>query len=193
MYSLIIYIIAIFLGRSFLQDIICDLQVHKVKYNRNLDPNRKVFFSIFSMINPMFGLVVSYRVYNNLYFSENVLLKKIGVYLYYCACKRFSCDIHPASSIGVPFKVGHCSDIVIGPNVIIGSNCYILNGVSIGNKYVGGENRMPIIEDNVIIGTGSKVLGGVKVGKNCTIGALTLVSSDVSEGKTVVGIPFREV
>ena len=182
-----------FFRRTLLQDILYDLQANKVKYTRDNYAKRKTSFWFISMINPMFGLVVSYRVYHKLYTSKNFLLKRIGVYLYYSACRRFSCDIHPASVIGAPLKIGHCSDIVVGPNVVIGSNCYILNGVSLGNKHVGGDNKMPTIEENVIIGTGSKILGDVRVGKNSTIGALTLVTNDVSAGKTVVGIPSRDI
>lgn len=193
MYNMSIYIIAILFGTDLLKDINLDLQLHKVKYDRNFTPKQKMFFWFIAMINPAFGLIASYRVYHRLYNSKNKLLRKLGVYIYYTASKRFSCDIHPASLIGVPFKVGHSSDIVIGPRVVIGSNCYMFNGVSLGNKHVGSENRMPVIGDNVIIGTGSKILGGIKVSSNCTIGALTLVSTDVSKGKTVVGIPCREI
>jgi serine O-acetyltransferase len=67
----------------------------------------------------------------------------------------------------------------------IGSNFYCLQMVTLGN----GADGRPTIGDNVKIFTASTVFGGVKIGNNVTIGAHTLVHSDVPDNCTVVGNP----
>lgn len=176
---------------SFLRDVRKDLSAHKSKYRQEDDYNLFSGSIFLGLINPCFALVFTYRIYSRLFRSKNKVLKILGTFMYYRACRKYSCDIHPRCNIGVPMKVGHCSDIVIGPLATVGNNAYFFNGVSIGNKHVGDADDMPELGDNVIIGTGSKILGPTKVGSNVKIGALTLVSSDVPDDSTVVGIPGR--
>jgi serine O-acetyltransferase len=90
--------------------------------------------------------------------------------------------------IGVPFIIRHPAGIVIGGGVEIGSNCILLHGVTIGEKYIREPDGIyPIIGDNVSIGCNSSIIGKVEVGDFATIGAHTLVLNDVSPGETVVG------
>jgi len=177
---------------SLLNIIIKDLHAYKSKYNQNGEYKQTSVGVIFSLLVPEFAVVARFRVYNHLNKSRFQLLKLFAKLIYVRTIKKYSCDIHPEASIGIPLKLGHAIDIVIGPGASIGQNCYIFNGVSIGNKYPGGENKMPSIGDNVIIGTGAKVLGGIKVDDRVKIGALTLVISDVTEGTVAVGVPYRK-
>ena len=144
-----------------------------------------------SMLVPAFAVVVRYRIYRSLYKSKSRLCRLLSKYLYVRTIKKYGCDIHPNAQIGVPFKIGHCSDVVIGPEAVLGSNCYIFNGVSIGNRYPGDKDEMPIIGDNVVIGTGAKLLGNISIGNRAKIGALSLIISNVDTGNVAVGIPYR--
>ena len=168
-----------------------DLASHKRRYNKEKDYEKSNSSIILALINPCFAIVFYYRLYSYLYKSQSKLVRNISIVLYYLISRWYGCDIHPAAHIGVPLKIGHCSDIVIGPLAEIGENCYIFNGVTIGNKHVGEIGDMPVIGGNVIIGTGSKILGGCHIGSYSTIGALTLVIKDIPENSTVVGIPGR--
>jgi serine O-acetyltransferase len=51
--------------------------------------------------------------------------------------------------------------------------------------------RHPTIQDNVIIGSGAQVLGPVTVATGARIGANAVVTKDVPEGATMIGIPAR--
>jgi serine O-acetyltransferase len=170
-----------------------DLDAHKRKYVRDQVSAKNNSSITLALINPCFAIVFYYRLYSHLYKSKNKFTRSISILLYYLINRLYGCDIHPAATIGVPLKVGHCSDIVIGPLAVVGENCYIFNGVTIGNKYVGEMGDMPIIGSNTIIGTGSKILGGCHIGSYSTVGALTLVINDVPENSTVVGIPGRVI
>ena len=53
--------------------------------------------------------------------------------------------------------------------------------------------RHPTIKDDVIIGAGAQILGPVTVGKCARIGGNSVVTRDVGEGQTVVGIPAKAI
>ncbi|ACH64871.1 serine acetyltransferase [Aliivibrio fischeri MJ11] len=144
---------------------------------------------ILMLITPEFRLILSYRINNCLY---NLGWRRLAYVLYLFSKVKYSSDIHPKANIGVPFKVGHHMGIVIGPEVIIGRSCYIMNNVTIGNKYLGGKDSMPTLNDNIIVGVGSRILGGINIGSNATIGANSVVIDNVASNEVWVGIPAKK-
>src|SRR5690606_36075980 len=95
----------------------------------------------------------------------------------------YSCQIGPG------FYIGHFGNIIINPSSIIGSNCNISQGVTIGISGRGENRGVPIIGNNVYIGTNAVVAGKIMVGDNCVIAANSLVVSSIEANKTVVGVP----
>lgn len=88
----------------------------------------------------------------------------------------------------------HGHDIVIGANVIIGKQCKIFNGVTLGNKDTEiGYNEHPIVGENCIISTGAKILGKITIGDNCIIGANAVVIKDVPSNSIAVGVPAKNI
>ncbi|WP_293884192.1 serine O-acetyltransferase EpsC [Sphingomonas sp.] len=102
-------------------------------------------------------------------------------------------DIHPGASIGRNLFIDH-GFTVIGETAEIGDNVTIYQCVTLGGTNpadgVPGK-RHPTICDNVIIGSGAQVLGPITVGVRARIGANSVVTKDVPEGATMVGIPAR--
>ena len=102
-------------------------------------------------------------------------------------------DIHPGAVIGRNFFIDH-GFVVIGESAEIGDNVTIYQQVTLGGTNpaggVGGK-RHPTIADHVIIGSGAQVLGPILVGERARIGANAVVTKDVPEGATMVGIPAR--
>jgi serine O-acetyltransferase len=102
-------------------------------------------------------------------------------------------DIHPGAKIGRHFFIDH-GFVVIGETAEIGDNVTIYQGATLGGTNptggVGGK-RHPTIGDNVIISLGAAILGPIQVGANSRIGANAVVTKDVPEGATMVGIPAR--
>lgn len=102
-------------------------------------------------------------------------------------------DILPGCNIGPGLVLHHPSGIVIGHGVRIGSNCVILQGVTLGERYSSSHvnNEYPTVGHGVTIGAGAKILGGIKLGDGCKIGANSVVLADVPPGKVAVGQPAR--
>ncbi len=102
-------------------------------------------------------------------------------------------DIHPGARIGRNLFIDH-GFVVIGETTIIGDNVTIYQGATLGgtNPTNGeGGKRHPTIEDDAIISLGAAILGPITVGKGARIGANAVVTKDVPEGATMVGIPAR--
>ena len=96
-----------------------------------------------------------------------------------------------------PVKLGrrvifeHQSGIVIHGDSVIGDDCIIRHGVTLGIKSLDRLHDAPILGKQVNIGAGAKILGRVTLGDGCNIGANAVVLSDVPAGATAVGIPAR--
>jgi serine O-acetyltransferase len=91
--------------------------------------------------------------------------------------------------IGPGLRIYHFGMIFVHSDAVIGANCTLRQGVTIGNRT--HEGPPPIIEDDVEFGAYAQVLGAVRVGKGAKIGAMSVVLSDVPPGATAVGVPAR--
>ncbi|MEY4313106.1 MAG: serine O-acetyltransferase [Actinomycetota bacterium] len=103
-------------------------------------------------------------------------------------------EIHPAALIGDRVFIDHGAGVVIGETSVIGDDCTLYHGVTLGGQgTVVDGRRHPAIGSRVIIGAGAIVLGPVTVGDGALIGAGAVVISDVPAGRTAVGVPARLV
>lgn len=101
----------------------------------------------------------------------------------------FGIDLPRATQIGKGFYIGHFSGIVVSSEAIIGDNCNISQGVTIGIAGSGSNRGVPVIGNRVYIASGAKVIGKITVGNNVVIGANAVVTHDVPDNAIVVGIP----
>jgi serine O-acetyltransferase len=89
--------------------------------------------------------------------------------------------------------IDHGMGVVIGETSVIGDNCLLYQGVTLGGTGKQHGKRHPTLENNVVVGAGAKVLGAITVGSNTRIGAGSVVLRDVDADSTVVGVPGRVV
>lgn len=102
-------------------------------------------------------------------------------------------EIHPGATIGRGVFIDHGAGVVIGETAVIGDNCTIYQGVTLGGTGKQTGKRHPTLGNNVMVGAGAKLLGAFTVGDNSKIAAGAVVLCDVPENSTAVGIPAKVV
>lgn len=100
-------------------------------------------------------------------------------------------EIHPGATIGRRVFIDHGMGVVIGETAVIGDDCTLYHGVTLGGTSWNKGKRHPTLEQGVVIGAGAKVLGPITIGKSAKIGSNAVVVKDVPENATAVGIPAR--
>lgn len=106
---------------------------------------------------------------------------------------KFGIQISYNAKIGPGFYIGHFSGIVVNWRTVIGENCNISQGVTIGQINSDNGIEVPTIGNNVYIAPGVKIIGGVKIGNNVAIGANAVVTKDIPDNGVAVGIPAEVI
>lgn len=134
--------------------------------------------------------ILAYRVANKLYKKEKFTMARL-----ISQTARFltGVEIHPGATIGKGLFIDHGSGVVIGETTIIGDNCTLYQGVTLGGTGKDSGKRHPTLGNNVMVGAGAKVLGNFTVGDNSKIAAGAVVLGPVPEYSTAVGIPAHVV
>lgn len=101
----------------------------------------------------------------------------------------FQVDIHPATRIGSGVMFDHATGITIGETAVIGDDCSILQGVTLGGTGKEVGDRHPKIGNGVLVSVGAKVLGNIRVGDQAKIAAGSVVLKNVEPLCTVAGVP----
>jgi serine O-acetyltransferase len=100
-------------------------------------------------------------------------------------------EIHPGATIGRRVFIDHGMGVVIGETAVIGDNCTLYHGVTLGGTSWNKGKRHPTLEQGVVIGAGAKILGPITIGAHAKIGSNAVVVKDVPANATAVGIPAR--
>ena len=100
-------------------------------------------------------------------------------------------EIHPGARIGKRLVIDHGAGIVIGETSIIGDDCVLFQGVTLGGVSSESVKRHPSLGNGVMVGAGAKVLGNIQLGDGVRVGANAVVTRSVPKGVTVVGIPGK--
>ncbi|MFD0986998.1 serine O-acetyltransferase [Methyloligella solikamskensis] len=119
--------------------------------------------------------------------------RDLALYLQSQASRVFAVDIHPAAQIGKGIMIDHATGIVIGETAVVGDNCSLLHGVTLGGTGNESGDRHPKIGTGVMLGAGAKVLGNIKIGDCVRVAAGSVVLKDVPARRTVAGVPAREI
>jgi len=119
--------------------------------------------------------------------------KDFALYLQSRSSQVFQVDINPNCRIGKGIMLDHATGFVAGETAVIGDNCSILQGVTLGGTGKADEDRHPKIGNGVLIGAGAVILGNIRIGECARVGAGSVVVKDVPPRVTVVGVPARIV
>jgi serine O-acetyltransferase len=104
---------------------------------------------------------------------------------------HYGIELPYSAKVGRRLVIEHQGCIVIHGDSVIGDDCIIRQGVTLGNRSLDARFDAPVLGNRVNVGAGAKILGKVRLGDGCNIGANAVVLCDVPAGATAVGIPAR--
>lgn len=102
-------------------------------------------------------------------------------------------EIHPGANLGRGILIDHGTGVVIGETAVVGDDCTIYQGVTLGGVGTMKGKRHPTLGKNVTVGAGAKILGSFEVGDNSKIAANAVLLKPIGTNTTAAGIPARPV
>ncbi len=141
---------------------------------------------------PSMLAMIHHRVAHELYELKVPIIPRIIAEM---AHSHTGIDIHPGAHIGGNFFIDHGTGVVIGETCIIGQNCRLYQGVTLGalsfsknadGTLVKGIPRHPILEDNVTVYAGASILGRITIGRGSVIGGNVWLTHSVPAGSRIV-------
>ncbi|MGR8997513.1 MAG: serine O-acetyltransferase [Gammaproteobacteria bacterium] len=144
--------------------------------------------SVFEVITTYPGVhaVLIHRISHSLWNAGFLWLAR---FIAYISRWLTGIEIHPGAQIGRRFFIDHGMGVVIGETAIIGDDCTLYHGVTLGGTSWDKGKRHPTLNNGVVIGAGAKVLGPIEIGVGARVGSNSVVIKPVPAGATVVGIP----
>lgn len=155
---------------------------------RERDPAIHSNLEIF--LYPSFRVMLSYRRAHKHYLKGHYVRAR---WISQRAVRKTGIEIHPGARIGKGLFIDHGTGVIIGETTIIGDNCTLYQGVTLGGNGKETGKRHPTLGNNVMVSAGAKILGSFKIGDNSKIGAGSVVLEEVPPCSTVVGVPGRVV
>lgn len=167
-----------------------DLEKYKKYSNKS--------FVLLILTNQGLWALFIYRIFNKVYYSNIPKQFKKILLLFGVFCQK---SIEIITGISIPYKakighsfyIGHFGGIIINANAIIGNNCNISQGVTIGVSGRGEKRGVPEIKNNVYIGANAVIAGKIKIGNNCVIAANSLVVTSLEDNITALGVPAKVI
>ena len=146
---------------------------------------------------PSFQVMIAYRISHGLWC---IGLHFVARLIMQIARILTGIEIHPAAKIGPGFFVDHGMGTVIGQTTEIGRDVTLYHDVTLGGVMPAIDSqkqrdakRHPTLGDYVIIGAGAQILGPITVSRCARVGGNSVVTKNVPEGATVVGVPARQM
>jgi len=149
------------------------------------DPAAQTIWEVI-FVYPGFHAIVLHRVSHQLWGKGFKFIARVIAH----AARWFTgIEIHPGAVVGQRFFIDHGMGVVIGETTIIGDDCTLYHGVTLGGTSWNKGKRHPTLKNGVVVGAGAKILGPIEIGENARVGSNSVVLKAVPDGSTVVGIP----
>lgn len=141
---------------------------------------------------PSLYAMIHHRIAHELYTLQVPVIPRI---ISEMAHSRTGIDIHPGAQISEDFFIDHGTGVVIGETCIIGRNCRLYQGVTLGalsfpkdacGVLIKGQPRHPVLEDNVTVYAGATILGRITVGRGAVVGGNVWLTHDVPAKAKVI-------
>lgn len=140
------------------------------------------------LVQPRLKYMVIFR------YASNVKNKGMKIFLRALLlrmCHKYGLEIQEGTKIGEGFCMIHPYNITITPRAVIGRNCNIMKGATVGYCASGKRPGYPIIGDEVYIGLNATIIGGITIGNDVMIAPNTFVNIDIPPHSIVIGNPCK--
>jgi len=169
------------------------LQVNaQIKQNIKADVHRLYpgRFTYRKLLKGLRNKGIKYMFFMRLSSHSNVFIKVISRVIHRLLSYRYGFQIYRTTPIDGGFFIGHFGTIVISDNAVIGRNCNIAHGCTIG-RTKGPNEGSPKIGAFVWIGTGAVIVGKIQIGNHVMIAPNAYVNVDVPSHSLVIGNPSK--
>lgn len=109
--------------------------------------------------------------------------------MHYRLSRKYGIQISPKTKIGYGLYIGHGIGIIINKTAEIGNNVNLSQFLNIGSNH----GKAAKIGNNVYIGPSVCIVENVTIGNNVIIGAGTVVTRDIPDNTTAVGVPNKNI
>lgn len=159
-----------------------------LKYNIDrvleVDPAAKSRLEVL-LLYPHINALIHYRIGHFFYERKLYFIARLFGQL-----GRFwtNIEIHPGAKIGKGLIIDHGTGCVIGETVVIGDDCLLYHGVTLGGNGKEHAKRHPTLKNHVMVGCNASVLGNIVIGNNVQIGANSVVTKSIDDNMTAYGL-----
>lgn len=150
---------------------------------KNYDPAAKSLFEI-ALLYPGPKAIFFHRIAHAFYDLKLFFIARLVAEI---SRLLTGIEIHPGATVGQRLVIDHGMGVVIGETAVIGDDCIIFHGVTLGGLKFDPVKRHPTVGNKVLIGTGAKILGPITIGEGSLVGANAVVTKDVPPHTTMVG------
>ncbi len=140
------------------------------------------------LFNTGFHALVCYRLSHRLFLQGRT---GIAHFFQSVVSSRFSMDIHPGAKIGAGIYLAAGAGVVIGETAVIGDDCSILQGVTLGGTGKVRGDRHPKLGRGVVVQDSAAILGNINIGDGSVVTAKSIVLKDVPPLARVSGVPAK--
>ena len=158
-----------------------------LNYNLNrvleVDPAAKSKLEVL-LLYPHINALIHYRIGNFFYRHHFFFIARL-----FGQFGRFwtNIEIHPGATIGKGLIIDHGTGCVIGETAIIGDDCLLYHGVTLGGNGKEKEKRHPTLKNHVMVGCNASVLGNITIGNHVQIGSNSVVTKSVGDNQVAYG------
>ena len=135
-----------------------------------------------------FHALVCYRLGHRLWLAGRTGL---AYYMQSTVSRKYSADIHPAAKMGIGIHMRATAGVVIGETAVLGNDCSILEGVTLGGTGKESGDRHPKLGDGVTVQHGASILGNIRIGEGAIILSRSIVTKPVPPLAIVSGVPAK--